>query len=101
MRFIRQKGRLKQLACSFKTLGKKAFATFIHLDNIEVVNSVVEVTEPEHMVEVFESSEPRRIILALSLIHGEAHVAANVVEVLVPFLELALVRRQVAAHEKL
>ena len=53
------------------------------------------------MVEVFKSSEPRRIVLALSLIRGEAHVAANVVEVLVPFLKLALVRCEVTAHEKL
>ena len=52
------------------------------------------------MVEVFESPEPWRIVQALSLVRGEGHVTRDVVEVLVPFLELALVRRKVAAQEK-
>ena len=52
------------------------------------------------MVEVFESPEPWRIVQALSFVGGKSHVTADVVEVLVPLLELTLVRRQVAAQEK-
>ena len=53
------------------------------------------------MAEIFESPEPRGIVLALLLVCGEGHLVTNVVEVLVPSLKLALVRRQVAAQEKL
>lgn len=51
------------------------------------------------MTEVLESPEPWGIVQTLSLVLGEGHPVADVVKVLVPPLELVLVRRQVAAHE--
>ena len=71
---------------------------------VEVVDSVVEVADPEDLAalpdEVLDPLVPGgRVVGVGALVLAEGHAVADVVIILVPPLELLLVRRQVAAHE--
>ena len=71
---------------------------------VEVVDSVVEVADPEDLAalpdEVLDPLVPGgRVVRVGALVLAEGHAVADVVIILIPPLELLLVRRQVAAHE--
>ena len=71
---------------------------------IKVVDSVVEVSDPEDLAalpdEVLDPLVPGgRVVRVGALVLAEGHPVADVVIILIPPLELLLVRRQVAAHE--
>ena len=71
---------------------------------VEVVDSVVEVADPEDLAalpdEVLDPLVPGgRVVRVGALVLAEGHPVADVVIILIPPLELLLVRRQVAAHE--
>ena len=75
-----------------------------HLLYVEVVDSIVEVSDPEDLAalpdEVLDPLVPGgRVVGVGALVLAEGHAVADVVIILVPPLELLLVRRQVAAHE--
>ena len=71
---------------------------------VKVVDSVVEVADPEDLAalpdEVLDPLVPGgRVVRVGALVLAEGHPVADVVIILIPPLELLLVRRQVAAHE--